>query len=123
VDVYYYQNGLSYHPTDRSYNEKNFGQGLGLRFGDDLVKELALGMYKNSINKDSKYADFSIHKRISDYILGGFGAGMVTGYGEDMPYILPSLRIGNKDYEANLRYAPKTNINPEVWMLNFGYRL
>lgn len=125
MDFYYNQNGLSYHPNDRTYNERNIGYGLSARLNpkDRIVHELALGKYKNSINKNSNYLDYSIHKKIADGLMLGAGMGAVTGYGDATPYILPSLKYELDDYNVNLRYAPKTSVNPEVWMMNFGYRL
>ena len=123
MDIIYQQNGLSYHPTDRTYNEKNYGEGLALRDRGEWIKQIAIGRYLNSLNKESKYLDLSAHKKLNGLMSIGAGTGIVTGYGDPVPYVLPELRIGNKDYEANIRYAPKTEFSPEVWMLNLGYRL
>lgn len=125
MELWNYINGLSYHPDDRTYNERNIGTGLGVRKTDykDIL-ELAAGQYKNSNNNDSRYLDASYHKKLNSILSLGAGAGVVTGYQDgNKLYVLPSIKFGNKDYELNLRYAPKYKKNPETLMLNFGYRL
>lgn len=123
ADTWYYLNGISYHPTDRTYNERNTGTGFGYRSSGDILKEIAIGQYLNSNNKESNYVDYSLMKRINNIVSLGAGMGVVTGYGDPQPYIMPALKLGNKNYEINLRYAPQTPKNPEVWMMNFGKRL
>lgn len=124
MDIWQYVNGLSYHPSDRRYNEVNTGAGIGLRNKDlNTIKEIAIGQYLNSINKESNYIDASMFKKLNGLFSVGAGAGVVTGYGEPKPYVLPALKLGNDNYEVNLRYAPKYKDNPETWMMNFGLKI
>ncbi|NIW47050.1 MAG: hypothetical protein GWN30_20570 [Gammaproteobacteria bacterium] len=114
-------NGLSKHPgKEEQYNQENNGAGITVANGNN---RLSIGQYQNSINRLSQYVDY-LRELDLGYIKPGLAGGVVTGYGDPQPYILPNVAIGNDNYRANIRYTPEVDgVTPETWMLNFEYRL
>lgn len=108
--------------TDEEFNEKNLGLGIGKRLKDN--QSIAAGGYRNSIDKNSFYAEYSKDKKfkISDMdVLLGLSAGLVSGYTDSViPYLTPTLSVGKDGKNMKLRYIPKIeDVTPHVLGLQF----
>lgn len=119
-------NGLSRHlNTDVEYNERNFGLGITRETElDKVIKILTAGGYKNSFNKPSYYAAAGIAKRFGNEHYADLGVigGAATGYDKKLsPMAALIAAIGKKDFaRLNMMYAPKTEKNPALLMMNLG---
>ena len=119
-------NGLSKHlNTDVEYNERNYGLGISREtVKDKIVKILTAGGYKNSFNKPSYYAGAGIAKRFGNenYLDLGVIGGAATGYDNKIsPMAAIMASVGRKDFaRLNAMYAPKTEKNPALIMMNLG---
>ena len=127
-------NGVSKHSEDsafpnKKWNEKNQGYGLELKKAQgNAVRTLIAGQYNNSLNNLSNYIAYMMQKRLGNENLhADFGVtlGGVTGYDLPVtPMVQPTLSVGGKNFDTNLRYQPRIEgYTPEVWSLNSSYRL
>lgn len=139
-DIYFTVNGASKHVTPISeikptngnaeWNEKNQGFGLtAKKTNSNTTRSLGVGQYLNSLGDNSNYLIGGLQKRLLGnndlYLDAGGRAGLLTGYG---PPVLPMgqvlLTLGNKDMGVNLGWNPHVpDVTPEVYMLNFDYKL
>ena len=118
-------NGKSKHlNTDDSFNEDNKGFGITATKGNDLVKILMAGGYKNSYDKNTYYAGGGLAKRFGNknYLDIGAVGGLVTGYNDSVsPMAAALLSLGKKDIaRLNLMYTPKYQESPATLMMNLG---
>lgn len=119
-------NGLSKHlNTDVEYNERNYGLGISREtVKDKIVKILTAGGYKNSFNNPSYYAGAGIARRFGNenYLDLGVIGGAATGYDNKIsPMAAIMASVGRKDFaRLNAMYAPKTEKNPALIMMNLG---
>jgi hypothetical protein len=133
------KNGVSHHVTpiqeieprngNTEWNENNDGIGLLTKqLKNSLIHELMIGQYKNSLGNNSIYGAYGLKKRLFDngfHIDGGITAGLVSGYDIPIaPMLLPTLSIGNDNFDFNIRYQPRVgDLSPEVFMFNTDYRI
>ena len=125
ADLYLDVNGRSKHiGTDIPYNEENTGFGISATQGNDLVKILTAGGYKNSYGEPSYYAGGGLAKRFGNknYMDVGAVGGVVTGYEDKVsPLAAALLSLGRKDrMRLNFLLAPKFKENPALLMMNLG---
>ena len=122
-------NGLSKHlGSDVKYNERNYGAGLTYEkdIGKGYLASLIGGGYKNSNDRNSYYlaAGIAARKQFLNkmYLEAGIVAGGISGYGDSVtPAIMPMAGVGLKDVgKLRAMYAPKTDTNPSVLMMNLG---
>jgi len=102
-------NGASYHfDRDRGFNERNYGLGLMYRISED--KAVAVGEYKNSINKTSHYAYLDYEPLKMGPVRAGVLAGTVDGYyfrnGGFIPMLAPTASIEGKHFGLSAFYIP-----------------
>lgn len=102
--------GVSYHfDRDRGFNEKNFGIGLEYEFNKDW--SLAVGQYKNSIDRTSHYAAVAYTPFHAGNFSFGAAAGTVDGYyfrnGGFIPMAMPMATYETKHFGVNALYVPK----------------
>lgn len=124
-DLYLDVNGKSKHlGTDIPYNEDNVGFGITATQGNDLVKILSAGGFKNSYGDPSYYGGGGLAKRFGNKYYADIGAvgGVVTGYEDKIsPLGAALLSLGVKDRaRLNFLLAPKFKENPALLMMNLG---
>lgn len=111
--------------TRKKYNEDN--KGIGLKYRLKNNKSVEGGYYKNSLDKDTFYIE---QNKSFPFRLGklkvspGLSLGAATGYKDGLvPYLTPTLEVGNK-YKLRLRYIPKIEgVTPEVYGLQAEFPL
>ena len=119
-------NGISRHlGTDYPYNERNYGLGISREtVKDNIVKLLTAGGYKNSFGSPSYYAGGGLARRYGkdNYLDLGVIGGVATGYDKKVsPMAAVMASIGRKNFaRLNAMYAPKTEKNPSMIMMNLG---
>jgi hypothetical protein len=114
--------GVSYHfDRDRGFNEKNFGIGLEYEFNKDW--SLAVGQYRNSIDRTSHYAAVTYTPFHAGNFSFGAAAGTVDGYyfrnGGFIPMAMPMATYETKHFGLNALYVPKMKDISSVVGLQF----
>lgn len=87
-------------------NENNDGAGLELGLGEGWA--VAAGQYRNSMNRDSRYAAavWQPWAPVAHVRLGGV-VGVVSGYGQALtPLLLPALSVNTRYLGFNLLAIP-----------------
>ncbi|KPF66127.1 hypothetical protein IP84_17085 [beta proteobacterium AAP99] len=115
------QNGLSYHPGDRSYNEVNPGLGLEKRLSPNLTA--MLGAYKNSEAKNGAYGGVQWTPLKGDGWRVGLMGGLATGY--EMAPVVPMAGLlaaleGDKQ-GLNLMFLPNP-VKPKSSAFGLQYK-
>jgi len=106
--------------------QRNFNPGVYVRTSSGLT----LGYYRNTLNRNSVYAGFTIERAVTSYASVALTAGAVTGYrrndaGEGFaksaltPMLAPSLKVG----PVRLSYIPGVGVSPSVLHLSAEYAL
>lgn len=85
----------------RGYNEDNYGVGFRSETG------YTIGIYKNSIHKDSVYIGREFQWKLYGPLHAGVVVGAVSGYGDVMPILLPELIIKTKIVEVGMTIIPR----------------
>lgn len=115
--------GLSSYHADRGpkYNENN--SGLGAEYDLSPRAKVAAGMFRNSVDRDSRYLGMALLGQPLDSVEGlraGLLAGGINGYpamrqGGFFPMIAPMLSYEGKNVGLNVLGLPKVgNISPVV---------
>jgi hypothetical protein len=123
----------SYHTSNRSeYNQTN--TGVGLEYELDPNWTLAAGHYKNSVERDSTYAQALWTPDVAQAQFGavrlsaGVAVGLVNGYpelrdGEVAPTLLPVATLMVGPFGVNLTYIPSVAGRADgAFALQFKYR-
>lgn len=102
--------GVSYHfDRGRGFNEQNFGIGLEYEFNKDV--SLAVGQYRNSIDRTSRYAAVAYTPLHAGNFSFGAAVGTVDGYyfrnGGFIPMAMPMATYETKHFGVNALYVPK----------------
>lgn len=112
--------GLSSYHSDRAakYNEDNRGFGAEYDLADKA--KLFAGMFRNSVNKDSKYAGVSLSTPLLKDLRAGLLLGAINGYPEArhggfIPMAAPMLSYEGKNAGINILGLPKVgSISPVI---------
>ncbi len=115
--------GLQSYHTDRAahYNENN--RGFGAEYNLSSAAKIAAGMFRNSLDKDSRYAGLALLGQPVSSIAGlraGALLGGITGYpdmnrGRLAPLIAPMLTYEGNNLGLNLTALPKIGpVSPVV---------
>lgn len=112
--------GLSSYHSDRAakYNEDNHGFGAEYDLADKA--KLFAGVFRNSVNKDSKYAGVSLSAPLLKDLRAGLLLGAINGYpdmnhGKLFPMVAPMLSYEGKHAGLNVLGLPKVgNISPVI---------
>lgn len=129
-------NGISHHNntpefTGIKWNQNNPGYGLMMKKKDgNNIVGFGFGNYLNSMNRNTNYINGMYEKRLlggdNFNFSAGVRGGLMTGYALPIvPVIQPMATIGlGRNLDMNIGYQfPVRNMTPEVWTLNFDYRL
>lgn len=108
-DTWLQLGALSYHQNrEANYNETNYGIGLFRRLDEE--RAVAIGYYKNSIHKDSFYAQYQYTPYEVAGVKLGLQTGLISGYkslhGAPMPILLPLATIEGKRLAADITCIP-----------------
>jgi len=115
--------GLQSYHTDRAagYNENN--TGLGAEYDISPRAKIAAGLFRNSVDRESRYLGMALLGRPLDSIEGlraGLMAGAINGYpdmrgGGFFPMLAPMMSYEGKNVGLNVMGLPKVgNISPVV---------
>ena len=112
--------GLSSYHTDRAakFNEDNRGFGAEYDLADKA--KLFAGMFRNSVNKDSRYAGVSLSTPLLENLRAGLLLGAIDGYpdvhhGHIFPLAAPMLSYEGKHAGLNLLALPKVGpVSPVI---------
>lgn len=95
--------------TGQGYNENNYGIGYRSETG------YTIGIYKNSIRKDSVYVGREFQWQVAGPVHVGLMVGAVSGYQNVMPIVLPELILKNKIGELAMTIIPNvTHVDAAV---------
>ena len=110
---------VSYHPDVRTYNENN--PGLAYRqYSDDTF--MAIGTYKNSINRQSAYAGVGYDVAKISNVTASVTAGLITGYYVKVaPFIIPEVSVDFNGLKLIVNYIPKITIGKMTVDAAFGF--